>query len=121
MVKDFKLFKYNPGMESRIWSEDDRRRSKDFMENQRDLPRDNPLDSVEVLSEDGNPARANIKQALGSYKDGDGDEDTLFQQSQVHNRMLILNQHLCRNHESSSKGFNASANSDINFFLSMSK
>ncbi|GKE53410.1 hypothetical protein Tco_1488566, partial [Tanacetum coccineum] len=32
MVKDFKLFKYNPGMESRIWSEDDCRRSKDFME-----------------------------------------------------------------------------------------
>ncbi|GKC70475.1 hypothetical protein Tco_1116358, partial [Tanacetum coccineum] len=24
MVKDFKLFKYNPGMETRIWSEDDR-------------------------------------------------------------------------------------------------
>ncbi|GJR42262.1 hypothetical protein Tco_1310365 [Tanacetum coccineum] len=32
MVKDFKLFKYNPGMTTRIWSEDDRRRSKDFME-----------------------------------------------------------------------------------------
>ncbi|GJX98536.1 hypothetical protein Tco_0355555 [Tanacetum coccineum] len=32
MVKDFKLFKYNPGMETRMWSEDDRRRSKEFME-----------------------------------------------------------------------------------------
>ncbi|GKC48080.1 hypothetical protein Tco_1065802 [Tanacetum coccineum] len=32
MVKDFKLFKYNPGMETRIWSEDDRRRSKEFTE-----------------------------------------------------------------------------------------
>ncbi|GJZ14223.1 hypothetical protein Tco_0549453 [Tanacetum coccineum] len=32
MVKDFKLFKYNPGMETRIWSEDDKRRSKEFME-----------------------------------------------------------------------------------------
>ncbi|GKE54438.1 hypothetical protein Tco_1489594 [Tanacetum coccineum] len=32
MVKVFKLFKYNLGMESRIWYEDDRRRSKDFME-----------------------------------------------------------------------------------------
>ncbi|GJR82649.1 hypothetical protein Tco_0153434 [Tanacetum coccineum] len=32
MVKDFKLFKYNPSMESRICSEDDRRRSEDFME-----------------------------------------------------------------------------------------
>ncbi|GJU44705.1 hypothetical protein Tco_1201971 [Tanacetum coccineum] len=29
MVKDFKLYKYNPGMETRIWSENDRRRSKD--------------------------------------------------------------------------------------------
>ncbi|GJR54973.1 hypothetical protein Tco_1405494 [Tanacetum coccineum] len=32
MVKDFNLFKYNPSMETRIWSEDDRRRSKEFME-----------------------------------------------------------------------------------------
>nr|GEW04619.1 putative reverse transcriptase, RNA-dependent DNA polymerase [Tanacetum cinerariifolium] len=31
MVKDFKLFKYNPSMETRIWYEDDRRRSKEFM------------------------------------------------------------------------------------------
>ncbi|GJS25817.1 hypothetical protein Tco_0486437 [Tanacetum coccineum] len=32
MVKDFKLYEYNPGMATRIWSEDDRRKSKDFME-----------------------------------------------------------------------------------------
>nr|GEW61915.1 hypothetical protein [Tanacetum cinerariifolium] len=32
MVKDFRLFKYNPDMTTRIWSEDDRRRSKEFME-----------------------------------------------------------------------------------------
>nr|GFC59208.1 hypothetical protein [Tanacetum cinerariifolium] len=32
MVKDFRLFKYNPGMTTRIWSEDDRKRSKEFME-----------------------------------------------------------------------------------------
>ncbi|GJY99438.1 hypothetical protein Tco_0516868 [Tanacetum coccineum] len=32
MVKDFRLFKYNPSMENRIWSEDDKRRSKEFME-----------------------------------------------------------------------------------------
>ncbi|GKB79266.1 putative reverse transcriptase domain-containing protein [Tanacetum coccineum] len=32
MVKDFKVVKYNPGMTTRIWSKDDRRRSKDFME-----------------------------------------------------------------------------------------
>ncbi|GJU78752.1 hypothetical protein Tco_1275822 [Tanacetum coccineum] len=56
-------------------------------QNRRDLPRDNPLVSTEVLRtsdvegihyEDGNPARANIKQALGSFKDGDGDGDTQF-------------------------------------------
>ncbi|GKD95932.1 hypothetical protein Tco_1379829, partial [Tanacetum coccineum] len=32
MVKDFRLFKYNTDMENRIWSEDDKRRSKEFME-----------------------------------------------------------------------------------------
>nr|GEV27369.1 hypothetical protein [Tanacetum cinerariifolium] len=75
MVKDFKLSKYNSGKEKRIWSGDDIRRSKEFMEvierrlkirrifrslgsfvsgsqNQRDLPRDNPLVSVEVLRHD---------------------------------------------------------------------
>ncbi|GJU45900.1 hypothetical protein Tco_1203166 [Tanacetum coccineum] len=31
MVKDFHLFKYNKGMETRKWSEDDKRRSKDFI------------------------------------------------------------------------------------------
>ncbi|GKB09675.1 hypothetical protein Tco_0837987 [Tanacetum coccineum] len=94
-------------------------------QNRRDLPRDNPLVSVEVLrydikrsksenkgivptemelvleqtqqgtshevsnirvilkyhGEDGNPARANIKQALGSYKYGDG--VILFRQTQA--------------------------------------
>ncbi|GJX04526.1 hypothetical protein Tco_0190442 [Tanacetum coccineum] len=32
MVKDFMLFKFNLGMEHRIWSEDDKRRSKEFIE-----------------------------------------------------------------------------------------
>ncbi|GKF39598.1 hypothetical protein Tco_0119659 [Tanacetum coccineum] len=32
MVKDFNLYEYNKGMETQIWSKDDRRRSKDFME-----------------------------------------------------------------------------------------
>nr|GEV74819.1 hypothetical protein [Tanacetum cinerariifolium] len=32
MVKDFKLFKYNPSMTTQNWSEDDRRRCKEFME-----------------------------------------------------------------------------------------
>ncbi|GJY20930.1 hypothetical protein Tco_0393496 [Tanacetum coccineum] len=31
MVKDFKLYQYNPGMENRIWSDDDKRRSEEFM------------------------------------------------------------------------------------------
>ncbi|GJS09050.1 hypothetical protein Tco_0365846 [Tanacetum coccineum] len=32
MVKDFVLFKFNRGMEYRIWSEDDKRRSKEFID-----------------------------------------------------------------------------------------
>nr|GFA81710.1 hypothetical protein [Tanacetum cinerariifolium] len=32
MVKDFRLYQYNPGMNNRIWSEDDKRRSEEFME-----------------------------------------------------------------------------------------
>ncbi|GJW60910.1 hypothetical protein Tco_0110245 [Tanacetum coccineum] len=31
MLKDFHLFEYNKGMETRKWSEDDKRRSKDFI------------------------------------------------------------------------------------------
>nr|GEU53242.1 retrotransposon protein, putative, unclassified [Tanacetum cinerariifolium] len=34
-------------------------------QNQRDLPKDTPIDRLEVLSDDGNPSRAIIKQALG--------------------------------------------------------
>ncbi|GJS57148.1 hypothetical protein Tco_0651932 [Tanacetum coccineum] len=37
MVKDFRLYKYNKGMEGRIWSEDDKRRSDEFMKNTRHL------------------------------------------------------------------------------------
>nr|GEZ97897.1 hypothetical protein [Tanacetum cinerariifolium] len=33
--------------------------------NRRDLPKDTLIDRLEVLSDDGNPSRANIKQALG--------------------------------------------------------
>ncbi|GJZ77984.1 hypothetical protein Tco_0642656 [Tanacetum coccineum] len=110
MVKEFKLFKYNPGMETRIWSEDDRRRSKEFMEviNRRlKIRRIFKSLNIRVIpkyhSEDGNPARANIKQALGLYKDGDGDGDTLFQQKSRSTRedVLTLSGKLClRNLES---------------------
>ncbi|GJY14339.1 retrovirus-related pol polyprotein from transposon TNT 1-94 [Tanacetum coccineum] len=60
MVKDFKLFEYNRGMENMIWSEDDKRRSEEFIENIRVIPK--------YHNEDGNPARANIKQALGRFE-----------------------------------------------------
>ncbi|GJU37485.1 hypothetical protein Tco_1185839 [Tanacetum coccineum] len=72
MVKDYELLKYNPGMESRVWTEDDKRRSQEFIKltkrrlkirrifrslksffsNQRDLLRENPLVSVKVLRYD---------------------------------------------------------------------
>ncbi|GJT24562.1 hypothetical protein Tco_0894499 [Tanacetum coccineum] len=38
-------------------------------------------------NEDGNPARANIKQALGYLKDGDGDGNSQYLRCQVNNRM----------------------------------
>ncbi|GJU88846.1 hypothetical protein Tco_1301269 [Tanacetum coccineum] len=169
MVSDYVLFKFNPGMEHRI------------CQNQRDLPRDNPLVSVEVLRNcvntyavritmmiadieesrhgpvgiekvavssslrslkpkrtiESRAKRSSInlirtlfhytcssytvetmkmeilleptsnKLLVGSYKDGDG--DTMFQQSQVHYRMLILDRHIQRRHESSSICFKASA------------
>ncbi|GJT17332.1 putative ribonuclease H-like domain-containing protein [Tanacetum coccineum] len=167
MVKDFHLYEYNKGMETRKWSEDDKRRSKDFItaiekrlqirriyrslesfvggrirdidyrlinRTTRTVPKDRPCillnwsykvgkDTYPILlsfthcgnksilrvlriilvilpehpsetivfhNEDGNPARANIKQALGYLKDGDGDGN-----SQPH------------------KGVKASANSDV--------
>ncbi|GJX02277.1 retrovirus-related pol polyprotein from transposon TNT 1-94 [Tanacetum coccineum] len=43
-----------------------------------DLSRDGP---TEVLSEDGNPARANVKQALGLHKDRDADASFHFHNS----------------------------------------
>ncbi|GJT72075.1 hypothetical protein Tco_1031361 [Tanacetum coccineum] len=74
MVKDFRLFKFNKGMETRKWTEDDKRRSEDFIkDNPNILPYilgeiepENPSRRTKVFhNEDGNPARANIKQALG--------------------------------------------------------
>nr|GEW57929.1 reverse transcriptase domain-containing protein [Tanacetum cinerariifolium] len=57
MVKYFRLYKYNPGMKYRIWFEDDKRRSEEFMKMIRLIPKYHSID--------GNPARTNIKQALG--------------------------------------------------------
>ncbi|GJV09041.1 hypothetical protein Tco_1346697 [Tanacetum coccineum] len=114
IVKDFHLFEYNMGMETRKWSEDDKRRSKDFitaiekrlqirriyridieqvavssslrlLEPKRTIESrakrstinlvrtQHPSETMVFHNEDGNPARANIKQALGYLKDGDGD------------------------------------------------
>ncbi|GJY83845.1 hypothetical protein Tco_0497221 [Tanacetum coccineum] len=53
-----------------------------------------PSETIVFHNEDGNPARANIKQALGYLKDGDGDGN-----SQPH------------------KGVKASANSDVMYFF----
>ncbi|GJZ07267.1 hypothetical protein Tco_0541060, partial [Tanacetum coccineum] len=41
-------------------------------------------------NEDGNPARANIKQALGSFKDGVEDGDTQFSNVQIIRNILLL-------------------------------
>ncbi|GKB87512.1 hypothetical protein Tco_0959784 [Tanacetum coccineum] len=87
MVKDFHLFEYNKGMETRKWSEDDKRRSKDFITAiekrlqirrifrslialleesiKKILTTEHPSETKVFHNEDGNPARANIKQALG--------------------------------------------------------
>ncbi|GJT57360.1 hypothetical protein Tco_0992414 [Tanacetum coccineum] len=106
MVKDFHLYEYNKGMETRKWSEDDKRRSKDFItaiekkpkirRNYRSLDSfepiqflsfthcgnksilrvlriiivilpEHPSETIVFHNEDGNPARANIKQALGRW------------------------------------------------------
>ncbi|GKB59723.1 retrovirus-related pol polyprotein from transposon TNT 1-94 [Tanacetum coccineum] len=110
MVKDFHLFEYNKGMETRKWSEDDKRRSKVFIttiEKRLQIRRpllkswkrsfdtypiilssthcgnksilrviriilvilpEHPSETKVLHNEDGNPARANIKQALGSLE-----------------------------------------------------
>nr|GEV73544.1 hypothetical protein [Tanacetum cinerariifolium] len=127
MVKDYVLFKYNPGMENRIWTEDEKRRSQDFIEAiERRLKIRRIFRSLEsfdtfpvllsfthygnkiilrvlriilvILPEHLSEANAiTIKMEIlldpilnkllvGSYKDGVG--DTMYQQSQVHNRML---------------------------------
>ncbi|GJW36572.1 hypothetical protein Tco_0059492 [Tanacetum coccineum] len=100
MVKDFHLYEYNKGMETRKWSEDDKRRSKDFITAiekrlqirriYRSLESIHPSETIVFHNEDGNPAKPNLKQALGYLKDGDGDGN-----SQPH------------------KGVKASANSDV--------
>ncbi|GJU38986.1 hypothetical protein Tco_1191943 [Tanacetum coccineum] len=112
-VKEFQINRTNPGMNTRFWTKKDVDRSKDFMfAIQKRLKTRRIFRNLESFvggriregdyrthDEDGNPSRANIKQALGdssqdelpssgrsytgsggSSKDGDG--DTSFQWSQ---------------------------------------
>ncbi|GJY63114.1 hypothetical protein Tco_0464574 [Tanacetum coccineum] len=132
MVKDFHLFEYNKGIETRKWSQMMKKEKKQrlsLLQIEKDY---NPEGSIEVAvssslrllepkrtiesrakrssinlvrtqhpsetmvfhNEDGNPARANIKQALGYLKDGDGDGNSQLLRYQVNNRMLRHDLHL---------------------------
>ncbi|GKA54410.1 hypothetical protein Tco_0753359 [Tanacetum coccineum] len=48
---------------------------------------EHPSETIVCHNEDGNPARANIKQALGYLKDGDRDGNSQFLSGQVNNQM----------------------------------
>ncbi|GJT48040.1 hypothetical protein Tco_1262629 [Tanacetum coccineum] len=65
-------------------------------------------------NEDGNPARANIKQALGYLKDGDGDGNSQFLSCQVNNQMSKTRPTTCYDvMKNLIKVLKASANSDV--------
>ncbi|GJS00751.1 hypothetical protein Tco_0317259 [Tanacetum coccineum] len=55
-----------------------------------------PSETMVFHNEDGNPARANIKQALGYLKDGDGDGNSQHLRYQVDNRMLRHDLHFAQ-------------------------
>ncbi|GKC61665.1 hypothetical protein Tco_1089263 [Tanacetum coccineum] len=59
MVKDFKLFKFNKGMENRKWTEDDKRRSEDFIE-----------DNLKMEMEMEIPNTRNVKLVVVDGSDG---------------------------------------------------
>ncbi|GJU05270.1 retrovirus-related pol polyprotein from transposon TNT 1-94 [Tanacetum coccineum] len=69
---------------------------------------------MEILLE---PTSNNLM--VGTFKDGDG--DTVFQQNQVHNRVLILKRLIRRYHESSSIFIKASALRNIQAFQDQEK
>nr|GEU76565.1 putative ribonuclease H-like domain-containing protein [Tanacetum cinerariifolium] len=58
-------------------------RSTSKSQNRRDLPKDTLTDRLEVLSDDGNPSRANIKQALDSSDEASLGEDTSKQRRKI--------------------------------------
>ncbi|GJU52227.1 gag-pol polyprotein [Tanacetum coccineum] len=108
MVKDFHLFEYNKGMETRKWSEDDKRRSKTHNSNREKNYNQKIYRCLESFDSITPPKRAKtnfripiahfegerskIKNERGYRKDGDGDGN-----SQPH------------------KGVKASANSDVTY------
>ncbi|GKA00039.1 hypothetical protein Tco_0672589 [Tanacetum coccineum] len=81
MVKDFKLFKFNKGMENRKWTEDDKRRSEDFIEtngkqmlHNKELPKDCYKASVDkslvdaaCIPDVGNNGFKIVKDAVGGF------------------------------------------------------
>ncbi|GJS47568.1 hypothetical protein Tco_0597689 [Tanacetum coccineum] len=71
-VKEFRVNRMNPGLDTRFWMKKDVDRSKEFMfAIQKRLKTRRIFRNLESFvggSEDGNPARANIKQALGFNK-----------------------------------------------------
>ncbi|GJW03823.1 hypothetical protein Tco_1562679 [Tanacetum coccineum] len=69
MVKDFRLFKFNKGMKNRKWTEDDKRRSEDFIE----VDQQNRVTSSYKRSHKGVKASANsdIVYFFTSAQDGD--------------------------------------------------
>ncbi|GJW98842.1 hypothetical protein Tco_0180650, partial [Tanacetum coccineum] len=93
-VKEFKVNKVNPGLNTRFWTTNDVIKSKQFMFaiqkrlklrrifwNLESFVGGRMITSSLIHSEDGNPARANIKQALGLHKDGDADASFHFRNS----------------------------------------
>ncbi|GJR81320.1 retrovirus-related pol polyprotein from transposon TNT 1-94 [Tanacetum coccineum] len=153
MIKEnFHLFEYNKGMETRKWSEDDKRRSKDFItaiEKRLQIRRiyrslesfvggrirdidyrlinrttqltslrftktkrtiesrakrssinlvrtQHPSETMVFHNEDGNPARANIKQALGYLKDGDGNSQLLRYQTCLNHVVCLCARYLAK-------------------------
>ncbi|GJV34544.1 hypothetical protein Tco_1394944 [Tanacetum coccineum] len=96
MVKDLKLFKFNKGMKNRKWTEDDKRRSEDFIENIRVKRRFFTM-KMEILLEP-----TSNKLLVGDLCDS--------------TRINLVSTGKKRCYERPHKGVKASANSDIVYF-----
>ncbi|GJX35734.1 hypothetical protein Tco_0247291 [Tanacetum coccineum] len=87
MVKDFKLFKFNKGIENRKWTEDDKRRSEDFIEDHLKMEMEMEIPSVKAS------ANSDIVYFFTSAQDGNTlqDDERLdladdLMKAQVHNQ-----------------------------------